>query len=97
MVPNQRKKVWIESETKDFKRKILDSGYSKKTKQNILNLYEEIGTEVFGNSRVVEILGCSEVTATSYLKKMEKDLKVIVPVEGMGKGKYRFLIGDIYI
>lgn len=87
-----KKKVWIENETKDFKQKILDSGYTKKIKQNILNLYEEIGTEVFGNSRVVEVLGCSEVTATAYLKRMEDELKIIVPVEGMGKGKYRFLL-----
>ena len=85
-----KKKVWIETETKDFKQKILDSGYTNKIKQNVLKLYEEIGTEVFGNSRVVEILGCSEVTATSYLKRMEDELKIIVPVEGMGKGKYKF-------
>ncbi len=87
-----KKKVWIENETKDFKHKILDSGYTKKIKQNILKLYEEIGTEIFGNSRVVKILGCSEVTATSYLKRMEDELKIIVPVEGMGKGKYRFSV-----
>ena len=87
-----KKKVWIENETKDFKQKILDSGYTKKIKQNILKLYEKIGTEVFGNSRVVEVLGCSEVTATAYLKRMEDELKIIVPVEGMGKGKYRFLL-----
>lgn len=85
-----KKKVWIETETKDFKQKILDSGYTNKIKQNVLKLYEEIGTEVFGNSRVVEILGCSEVTATSYLKRMEDEMKIIVPVEGMGKGKYKF-------
>jgi len=87
-----KKKVWIENETKDFKQKILDSGYTKKIKQNILKLYEEIGTEVFGNSRVVEVLGCSEVTATAYLKRMEDELKIIVPVEGMGKGKYKFFV-----
>ena len=86
-----KKKVWIENETKDFKKKILDSGYTKKIKQNILKLYGEIGTEVFGNSRVVKIIGCSEVTATSYLKRMEDELKIIVPVEGMGKGKFKFL------
>ena len=68
----------------------MDSGYKKKIKQNIMKLYDEIGTEIFGNSRVVEILGCSEVTATSYLKRMEDELKIIVPVEGRGKGKYRF-------
>ena len=87
---NPKKKVWIENETKDFKQKIMDSKCSKNIKQNILKLYEEIGMNVFGNSRVVEILGCSEVTATSYLKRMENELEIIVPVEGLGKGKYRF-------
>ncbi len=87
-----KKKVWIENETKDFKQKILDSENTKKIKQNIFKLYERIGTEVFGNSRVVEILNCSEVTATSYLKRMEDELKIIVPVEGRGKGKYRFSV-----
>ena len=85
-----KKKVWIENKTKDFKQKISDSGYTKKIKQNILKIYAGIGTEVFGNSRVVEILGCSEVTATSYLKRMEHELKIIVLVEGMGKGKFKF-------
>ncbi|MCR5823821.1 MAG: putative DNA binding domain-containing protein [Lachnospiraceae bacterium] len=89
---NPKKKVWIENETKVLNQKILVSEYAKKTKQNMLKLYEYIGPEVFGNSRVVEILGCSEVTATSYLKKMEDELKIIVPVEGMGKGKYRFCV-----
>ena len=70
----------------------MDSGYSNKIKQNILMIYKEIGTEVFGNSRVVEVIGCSEVTATSYLKRMRDELKIIVPVEGLGKSKYRFKI-----
>ena len=87
---NPKGKVWIENETKDFKQKILDSRYTDKIKQNILKLYDVIGTEDFGNARVVEILGCSEVTATSYLKRMDDELKIIVPVEGMGKGKYKF-------
>ena len=85
-----RNNVWIEHETKELKKAILESGYTNKTKQNILKLYELVGTEIFGNSRVVEILDCSEVTATSYLKRMADELKIIVPVEGMGKGKYRF-------
>ena len=85
-----RNKVWIENEAKELKKTILESGYTNKTKQNILKLYELVGTEIFGNSRVVEILDCSEVTATSYLKRMADELKIIVPIEGMGKGKYRF-------
>ncbi|MBQ8707526.1 MAG: putative DNA binding domain-containing protein [Succinivibrionaceae bacterium] len=84
------KQVLIERETKDFKQRILASNCSEKMKRNILKLASAIGTEIFGNSRVVEILECSEVTATSYLKRMETDLGIIVPVTGMGKGKYRF-------
>ena len=64
------------AETKDIKRKILDSEHSKTIKQNILKVYEEVGTEVFGYSRVVQIMGCSEVTATAYLKRMERELNV---------------------
>lgn len=56
-----------------------------------MKLYDGIGAEVFGNSRVVEILDCSEVTATSYLKRMENELKIIVPVKGWAKGNISFL------
>ena len=86
-----KKKVWIERETKDFNIKILDSNFSNTIKKNVIKLHETIGMGIFGNSRIVEILGCSEVTATSYIKRMKNELEIIVPVEGMGKGKYRFL------
>lgn len=88
---NPKKKLWFDAETKVFEQKTLVSGYSKTIKQNIIRLHDEIGTEVFGNSRIVDILGCSEVTATSYIKRMKDDLQVIAQVEGAGKGKYRFL------
>ena len=53
-------------------------------------LYKEIGAEVFGNKRIAEILKCSESTATAYIKRLSTDLKVAAPVDGRGKGKYRF-------
>ena len=87
-----RKNTQIESETMKFKTKIGDSSYSRTIKQNILKLNEEIGNEVFGNSRVSQILDCSESTATDYIKRMCNELKIIAPVEGMGKGKYKFLM-----
>ncbi len=91
MAPNQRKKFGLRMKPKISSRKFWIRDIQK-IKQNILKLNEEIGTAVFGNSRVVEILNCSEVTATSYLKRMEDELKIIVPVEGMGKGKYKFSV-----
>ena len=90
MAPNQRKKFGLRMKPKISSRKFWIRDIQ--IKQNILKLYEEMGTEVFGNSRVVETLDCSEVTATTYLKRMEDELKIIVPVEGMGKGKYRFSV-----
>ena len=65
---NPKKSLWIEAESKEIKDKILNSGYSKTIKQNLLRIYEEVRNEVFGNSRIVQTINCSEVTATSYIK-----------------------------
>ena len=86
------KKIGIEGQTQDIKQKILGSGYSRATKQNIIRIYEEVGTEIFGNSRIVEILDCSETTATTYINRMYEELQITVMVEGAGKGKYRFIV-----
>ena len=86
------KKLGIEGQTQDIKQKILGSGYSRTTKQNIIRIYDEVRTEVFGNSRIVEILGCSETTATTYINRMYEELQITVMVEGVGKGKYRFIV-----
>lgn len=69
----------------------MGSGYTRATKQNLIRIYEEVGTEVFGNSRIVEILDCSETTATKYINRMYEELQITVMVEGAGKGKYRFI------
>ena len=76
--------------TFDFNAVIQNSRYSNNIRMNIIKLHEAIGTEIFGNSVIVNILGCSEATASSYIKKMNEELKVIVAVSGNGKGKYRF-------
>ena len=57
---------------------------------NTRSRVEQLGTEVFGNSKIVEVLGCSETTATSYIKRMCDELHIIYAVEGSGKGKYVF-------
>ena len=66
---NPQKKQGIASETMVCKAKIMDSKYSKKIKNNMVQLYDTIGTEIFGNTGITEILHCSEGTATLYLKK----------------------------
>lgn len=85
-----KKYVGIESETQEIKQIILDSNYSSGTKRKMIQIYEQLSTEVLGNSKIVEVLGCSEVTATSYIKKMCDELHILHAVEGSGKGKYIF-------
>ena len=87
---NPRKKIVIESETQEIKQIIRDSHYSSSTKRKLIQIFEQLGTEVFGNSKIVEVLGCSETTATSYIKRMCDELHIIHAVEGSGKGKYIF-------
>ncbi len=85
-----QKNLGIERESQDIKRIILDSSYSSSTKRKMIQIFEYLGTEVFGNSKIVEALGCSETTATLYIKKMCDELHIINVVEGSGKGKYKF-------
>ncbi len=68
----------------------MNSGYSKTIKQNLLRIYEEVRNEVFGYARIVHTINCSEVTATSYIKRMI-ELGIITDISGQGKGKYRFI------
>ena len=89
--PKAKEKLWIHSESKDVKEMINASDYTERVKHNLIRIYEQIKTEVFGNSQVAGILGCSGVTATSYIRKLFEELELIVPVEGAGKGKYRFI------
>ena len=77
-------------QTADFNAAIQNSEYSKNIIANIIKLHEAIGIDIFGNSVIAEILGCSEVTASSYIRKMHEDMKVITAVTDKGKGKYRF-------
>lgn len=88
---NPQIKQGIEHETLVLKAKVKDSGYTQKIKDNIMLLYNTIGSEVFGNARVMEILNCSESTATTYIKRMNNEIEIIAHVEGQGKGKYKFL------
>lgn len=85
-----KKKIGIEGETQEIKQIILNSNYSSSTKRKLIQIFEQLGTEILGNSKIVEVLGCSETTATSYIKKMRDELHIIHAVEGSGKGKYVF-------
>lgn len=83
-----------EVDTENIKQKILNSKYSQTVKRNMLKIYEELPSEVFGNERVVQVLNCSEVTATAYLKRMHDQLQIIAAIQGAGKGKYKFSLTE---
>ena len=74
----------------DIRKAIMNSAYSHLIKDRLLRISDNLADEVFGNSKVAQMLGCSETTATSYIKKLHDELHIISPVDGMGKGKYIF-------
>lgn len=65
-------------------------GYHKPTILKLKTIYQQITVnQIFGSSYLMKILDCSERTARNligYLKEMD----VVVPVRGSGKGMYRF-------
>ena len=81
--PSEEDKIQI------IRRKISDSSYSKCTKDSMLKLFSLLEFDVFSNSQIREILNCTEMTATSYIRRLD-ELGVIRKVDGLGKGKYRF-------
>lgn len=83
-------KIGIGSETQEIKQIIRDSHYSSSTKRKLIQIFEQLGTKVFGNYMIVEVLDCSETTATSYIKRMCDGLHIMHAIEGSGKGKYVF-------
>ena len=78
------------SDTNLIREKILKSGFSEKTVKNLIEIYDNLQDTVFGNSDIMQLLDCSQTTATSYIKKLNNDLKLIKAVSGFGKGKYCF-------
>ncbi|MDD3052239.1 MAG: hypothetical protein PHR06_13980 [Candidatus Cloacimonetes bacterium] len=64
------------------------------TKENIRLLYEKLeDDQVFGRKDIMLITGLSINPAETLIHKL-LDIKLIVPVEGKGKGKYIFKISE---
>ena len=88
----EEEKVDIETAKVDIQEKIkeLNLKISPKTMNHILALYEKCGTEkVFGRAIVEEVTGLKQARASQVIKIM-LECGVIEPVQGQGKGKYRF-------
>ena len=78
-------------EIETLKSAIERQKYFTHTKENLLKVYNSIGTnQVFGAPEVKEILGCT-VTASKDVMKKLRNMGVVAEVKGKGKGKYRFV------
>ena len=66
------------------------ASFSKKTLEHIQKLYDKFGAEkVFGRGEVIAALGITESPASELIKKL-REIEIIIPVKGKGKGKYVF-------
>ena len=61
----------------------------KDIKSNLKNINNVFNDKIFGNIDIIKCMCLSKNTATSY-KKYLKELDLIEPVYGYGKGKYKF-------
>ena len=85
-------KADIETPKADIENKLakLQGEVLSKTKNHILVLYKEYGIDkVFGRTMVEQVTGLKSSRASELIKEM-LDNGIIEPVQGHGKGKYRF-------
>ena len=69
----------------------IKAGLQQKTITNIHRLQEAFPEHsVFGRSDVIDIIGIQPSRASEFLKQL-RDLGIIEPVSGHGKGRYRFI------
>lgn len=67
------------------------NGVKGKTLSNIRNLYGVFGYErIFGRTDIMNVLGITSSPASALINRM-KNAKIIEPVKGLGKGRYRFV------
>lgn len=86
-------KVDIEHVKVDIRNKMMNfsDSISEKTINHAINIFEKCGTKkYFGRTIIEEITGL-KASGASKLIKILLDSNVIIPVNGHGKGKYRFL------
>ena len=73
-----------------LKEQIISKGYQQPTKEKLLKIHDVMEVNrVFSVADVVKELSCPDSTARNIMKKL-RELNVLEPVKGMGKGKYRF-------
>lgn len=74
-----------------YKEVLEANGVKEKTLNNIRNLYGVFEYErIFGRTDIMNILGITSSPASALINRM-KNAKIIEPVKGLGKGRYRFV------
>lgn len=88
---NQEKPT-IDAKKAKIELAVEESSFNKTAKENLVKFIRGIEfDEIFGHSRVMEVVGCGASSASAALKKLQA-LDLIEPVSGHGKGKYRFKV-----
>ena len=82
----------IETQKADIRNRLLSfsDAISEKTIHYVLELFSKCGKEEYFGRTIVEDITGLKSTRASELIKLLVNSKVIVPVTGHGKGKYRF-------
>lgn len=87
-------KVDIESSKVDIEQLKVDvhnkiDSISDKTVKHIISLYTKCNDDIISRSLIIEVLGVKASRASEIIKLLLQ-AKLIEPVRGFGKGKYRF-------
>lgn len=92
----ETEKVDIDLKKADIEEILLKNNLSKKTINHIFDLLEVYGFEnIFGRSNVMEITNLKSSSSSKLITNLLQ-IKIIIPVIGHGKGKYKFNKALIY-
>ena len=84
------KNVDIEKLKEEYQNVLRENCHNKATIENVAVLLDKVGVGVvFGRGDFISNTGARETAASNLIIKMTES-GVIVPVEGLGKSKYRF-------
>lgn len=88
----QSGKLDIESQKLDIEKKLkaFNNCISNKTMKHCMILFSKLNDKIFGRTMVEEVIGLKS-SQSSNLMKLLLNAKIIEPVKGYGKGKYRFI------
>ena len=90
----EQEKQLFEQKKQLFEQTLDPYKLSTPTRKNIILLFEEVGSDgIFSRSEIKHTCDISDSQAGALLKKM-KEMEIIEPIAGRGKGKFRFKTFD---